>query len=97
MASCSGPAGLTEGLKDRVGDLGWLLAALREVATGGSVIDPPVVEAVVARRALSLSESPMEKHVNAIFAKLGLPPSRWCTAGSPPSHLLRDAGLHPPN
>jgi DNA-binding NarL/FixJ family response regulator len=126
----NGTAGLAYLLKDRVGDLQRLLAALREVAGGGSVIDPQVVEALVARRArlresplarlsprelevlqamaqgrgnagiareLSLSESSVEKHVNAIFAKLGLTTEqlvhRRVTAVLT---FLRDAGLRPP-
>jgi DNA-binding NarL/FixJ family response regulator len=101
----NGTAGLAYLLKDRVGDLQQLLSALHEVARGGSVIDPQVVDALVARRVrlresplarltprelevlremaqgrgnagitrdLSLSESSVEKHVNAIFTKLGL-------------------------
>jgi DNA-binding NarL/FixJ family response regulator len=47
----NGTAGLAYLLKDRVGDLAQLLSALREVAAGGSVIDPQVVEALVTRRA----------------------------------------------
>src|SRR5690349_17511682 len=126
----NGTAGLAYLLKDRVGDLHHLLSALRQVASGGSVIDPMVVEALVARRArlresplatltpreldvlremaqghgnagiaarLALSESSVEKHVNAIFAKLGL-------SGEQAIHrrvaavltFLRDAGLRPP-
>ncbi len=100
-----GTAGLAYLLKDRVGEVGRLLEALQEVARGGSVVDPQVVEALVARRArvreslvstlnareldvlramaegrtnrgiaaeLTLSESSVEKYVNAIFSKLGL-------------------------
>ncbi|GAA1869479.1 response regulator [Asanoa iriomotensis] len=100
-----GTAGLAYLLKDRIGDVHRLLSALREVAAGGSVVDPLIVEVLVARRArlresplsrltprelevlrtmaqgrgnagiaaeLRLSESSVEKHVNAIFAKLGL-------------------------
>ncbi|MEU6786101.1 response regulator transcription factor [Nonomuraea angiospora] len=37
-------------LKDRVGDLDELLGAIRAVACGGSVIDPKVVEGLLARR-----------------------------------------------
>ena len=126
----NGTAGLAYLLKDRVGDLHHLLSALREVTAGGSVIDPMVVEALVARRArlresplakltareldvlremaqgrgnagiaarLSLSEYSVEKHVNAIFSKLGL-------TGEQAIHrrvaavltFLRDAGLRPP-
>src|SRR5262245_61854775 len=45
-----GTAGLAYLLKDRLGDLEDLIVALREVVTGGSVIDPVVVESLVARR-----------------------------------------------
>jgi DNA-binding NarL/FixJ family response regulator len=45
-----GTAGLAYLLKDRVGDLDELLRALREVTTGGSVVDPQVVEGLLARR-----------------------------------------------
>jgi DNA-binding NarL/FixJ family response regulator len=37
-------------LKERVSDAGQLLAAIREVARGGSVIDPKVVDLMVAAR-----------------------------------------------
>lgn len=92
-------------LKDRVGNLEELLRALREVVGGGSVIDPKVVEGLLAggrtamnstfaeltlrevevlremaqgksnagiARALSLSESAIEKYVNSLFAKLDI-------------------------
>jgi DNA-binding NarL/FixJ family response regulator len=45
-----GTGGLAYLLKDRVGELEELLRALREVAAGGSVIDPKVVEGLLARR-----------------------------------------------
>jgi DNA-binding NarL/FixJ family response regulator len=100
-----GTAGLAYLLKDRLGDVRELVHALREVAAGGSVIDPVVVDALVTRhtrttqsalsgltareldvlremaqgktnagieRALHLSSSTIEKHVNSIFAKLQL-------------------------
>ena len=38
-------------LKERVDDLGQLVGAIRAVAEGGSVIDPKVVEALVAEKA----------------------------------------------
>jgi DNA-binding NarL/FixJ family response regulator len=44
-------AGLAYLLKDRLGDVEQLVAALREVRAGRSVIDPDVVEALVGRRA----------------------------------------------
>lgn len=46
-----GTAGLAYLLKERVGDLDELLRALREVASGRSVIDARVVDALVERRA----------------------------------------------
>jgi len=45
-----GTDGIAYLLKDRVGDLNELLRALREVISGGSVIDPLVVEGLLARR-----------------------------------------------
>jgi DNA-binding NarL/FixJ family response regulator len=46
-------------LKERVSDVKQLLGAIREVARGGSVIDPKVVEALVAARSRR-AESPLE-------------------------------------
>jgi DNA-binding NarL/FixJ family response regulator len=101
----NGTAGLAYLLKDRVGELDELLRALREVTTGGSVIDAKVVEGLLGRRqqparslletlssremevlsemaqgksnaaisdSLYISPSAVEKHINAIFAKLML-------------------------
>jgi DNA-binding NarL/FixJ family response regulator len=45
-----GVAGMGYLLKEKLGDLDELVRALREVARGGSVLDPVVVEALVARR-----------------------------------------------
>jgi DNA-binding NarL/FixJ family response regulator len=45
-----GAAGLGYLLKERVADLDELVRALTEVARGGSVLDPKVVEALVARK-----------------------------------------------
>lgn len=100
-----GTSGLAYLLKDRVGDLDELLAAVRAVAEGGSVIDPLVVERLLPQggrlsgsalgdlterefevlakmaegksnaaiaEALFVSQSAVEKHINSIFAKLGL-------------------------
>jgi DNA-binding NarL/FixJ family response regulator len=46
-------------LKDRVGDADQLAGAIREVAQGGSVIDPKIVEVLVAAR--SRGESPLDQ------------------------------------
>jgi DNA-binding NarL/FixJ family response regulator len=92
-------------LKERLHDRGQLVAALEAVADGGSVVDPKVVEALIAARAraedspltqlthreleilseiaqgksnqaiaeeLFLTKRAVEKHINAIFLKLGL-------------------------
>jgi DNA-binding NarL/FixJ family response regulator len=47
-------------LKERVDDIAELLAAIRTVADGGSVIDPAVVEALVADKA-RMTESPLRE------------------------------------
>jgi DNA-binding NarL/FixJ family response regulator len=46
-------------LKDRVGDAGELASAIREVAAGGSVVDPKVVETLVSAR--SSTSSPLDE------------------------------------
>ncbi len=95
-------------LKERVSDIEQLLAAIQEVARGGSVIDPKVIDALVTARSrgrspladltvretevlsemaqgknnaaiaatLVLSERAVEKHINSLFAKLGLSEER---------------------
>ncbi len=45
-----GTAGLAYLLKERIGDVEEVVRALRETAAGGSVIDPRIVEALIARR-----------------------------------------------
>src|SRR5262245_628808 len=91
-------------LKERVSEPAQLVAAIRDVAAGGSVVDPKVVEALLAVRtrqrsaldqltprerevlaevaqgksnaavakSLFLSVRAVEKHINSLFAKLGL-------------------------
>ena len=90
-------------LKDRVGEPGQLVAAVRAVAEGGSVIDPRVVEVMIGSTRkkgpldqltpreheglalmapgathhaiadrLVVTVRAVERHINAIFAKLGL-------------------------
>jgi DNA-binding NarL/FixJ family response regulator len=94
-------------LKDRVSQPGQLADAVRTVAAGGSIVDPAVVDLLVAAstrspaspltmltrrerevldlvaqgmsnsgvaRTLSLTERSVEKHINALFPKLGLEP-----------------------
>jgi DNA-binding NarL/FixJ family response regulator len=53
-----GAAGLGYLLKERVADLEELVRALHEVARGGSVLDPKVVEGLVARKE-RLARSPL--------------------------------------
>ncbi|MEV4016586.1 response regulator transcription factor [Nonomuraea angiospora] len=96
-------AGIGYLLKDRVVDVKGFVRAVRQVAGGGTVLDPEVVSQVLARHrdplreltprelevlgqmaqgrsnsgiaaALVVSESAVAKHVNNIFAKLGLAP-----------------------
>ncbi len=91
-------------LKERVSDGEQLARAIREVAGGGSVVDPTVVDILLAARAaarspvstltareretlaemaqgknnaaiaasLLLSDRAVEKHISAVFAKLGM-------------------------
>jgi DNA-binding NarL/FixJ family response regulator len=47
-------------LKERVSDIGQLAEAIRQVATGGSVIDPMVVDALVTARAKP-ADSPLHR------------------------------------
>jgi DNA-binding NarL/FixJ family response regulator len=55
-----GAAGLGYLLKERVADLDELVRALNEVARGGSVLDPQVVEALVSRKQ-KLADSPLAR------------------------------------
>ncbi|MFI9272048.1 response regulator [Kitasatospora sp. NPDC052896] len=100
-----GAAGVGYLLKERVGDIAELERSLHQVAAGGSVLDPQLVEALVIRKertagsplaalsprerevlelmaqgrnnatiaaALFLTERAVQKHINSLFAKLGL-------------------------
>jgi DNA-binding NarL/FixJ family response regulator len=98
-----GTAGRGYLLKERVARFDELNDAVRQVASGGTVLDPMVVEALVAQpqsaaalgrltarerevltelatgfsnrtvaQRLVLSQRAVEKHINSIFAKLGL-------------------------
>jgi DNA-binding NarL/FixJ family response regulator len=53
-----GAEGLGYLLKERVADVGEVVRALREVAKGGSVLDPKVIEGLVARKD-RLASSPL--------------------------------------
>jgi DNA-binding NarL/FixJ family response regulator len=68
-----GAAGRAYLLKERVGDVAQLVNAIKEVATGGSVIDPKVVEALVAARSRGASPldalSPREREVLSEMAQ----------------------------
>ena len=55
-----GSAGRAYLLKERVSDVEQLLGAIREVSKGGSVIDPKVVEVLVAARSRA-AESPVAR------------------------------------
>jgi DNA-binding NarL/FixJ family response regulator len=100
-----GSAGRAYLLKERVSEPGQLADAIRTVSEGGSVVDPSIVDLLVAAStraasspisgltarelqvldqvaqgksnagvaaALTLTERAVEKHINALFAKLGL-------------------------
>jgi DNA-binding NarL/FixJ family response regulator len=55
-----GAAGLGYLLKERVAEIDELVRALKEVAAGGSVLDPKVVEGLVGRRS-QRQNSPLER------------------------------------
>ena len=68
----SGAAGVGYLLKDRVADVADFLAAVRQVAAGGTVLDPEVVAQLVARRRRGdrLDElTPREREVLALMAE----------------------------
>jgi DNA-binding NarL/FixJ family response regulator len=100
-----GSAGRAYLLKERISEPGQLGHAIRTVASGGSVVDPTIVDLLVAAstrsirsplatltprelqvldlvaqgmsnagvaRELTLTERAVEKHINALFPKLGL-------------------------
>jgi DNA-binding NarL/FixJ family response regulator len=66
-----GSAGRGYLLKERLGDIAVLVNALREVAAGGSVVDPKVVDVLVRPRASSPLDrlSPREREVLALVAQ----------------------------
>jgi DNA-binding NarL/FixJ family response regulator len=66
-----GSAGRGYLLKERLGDITVLVNALREVAAGGSVVDPKVVDVLVRPRSASPLDrlSPREREVLALVAQ----------------------------
>jgi DNA-binding NarL/FixJ family response regulator len=102
----SGSGGRAYLLKERIRNREELIGAIEEVARGGSVVDPKIVDVLIEARArpaasplaeltprelellgeiaagksngaiaesLVLTKRAVEKHVNSIFSKLGLP------------------------
>jgi DNA-binding NarL/FixJ family response regulator len=79
-----GSAGRAYLLKERVSDVDQLLAAIREVTRGGSVIDPRVVEGLVAARARA-KESPLARltpRENEIMAEMAQGKNNAAIAGA---------------
>jgi DNA-binding NarL/FixJ family response regulator len=58
-------------LKDRVGDVDEFVAAVRKVATGGTVLDPEVVAQILARRRSTALDdlTPREREVLGLMAE----------------------------
>jgi DNA-binding NarL/FixJ family response regulator len=65
----SGDGGIGYLLKDRVADVGEFVDAVRRVADGGTVLDPQVVSAVMARQAPVERLTPREREVLALMAE----------------------------
>jgi DNA-binding NarL/FixJ family response regulator len=65
----SGEGGIGYVLKDRVGDVEEFLDSLARVAAGGTVLDPQVVSAVMARQAPVERLTPRERDVLALIAE----------------------------
>ncbi|MBO0845453.1 MAG: response regulator transcription factor [Nocardioides sp.] len=65
----SGQGGIGYLLKDRVGDVGEFVESVRRVAGGGTVLDPQVVSAVMARQEPIERLTPREREVLALMAE----------------------------
>ena len=82
-----GSSGRAYLLKERVSDVDQLLAAIREVKRGGSVIDPRVVEGLVNARARA-KESPLARLTPRESARSW---RRWPRARTTPPSRPRSA------
>lgn len=92
MLLAEGGEGCSYLLKDRVGDLGQLLFALEETANGRSVIDPAVVQTLIASRGRATASplrtlSDREREVLSLMAE-GLDNKAIATA-----LVLSDSGV----
>ena len=65
----SGEGGIGYLLKDRVADIGEFVESVRRVADGGTVLDPHVVSAVMARQAPVERLTAREREVLALMAE----------------------------
>jgi DNA-binding NarL/FixJ family response regulator len=65
----SGDGGIGYLLKDRVGDVGEFVESLSRVAAGGTVLDPHVVSAVMARQQPVERLTPREREVLGLIAE----------------------------
>jgi DNA-binding NarL/FixJ family response regulator len=68
----SGAAGVGYLLKDRVADVSDFVAAVREVASGGTVLDPEVVSQLLSRRSSDrrlAALTPREREVLSLMAE----------------------------
>ncbi|WP_413320440.1 response regulator transcription factor [Agrococcus sp. 1P02AA] len=90
----SGPAGFGYLLKDRVADVRDFLAAIEQVAAGGTVLDPEVVSQLLARRrrdARMERLTPRERQVLALMAEgssnQAIADRLYISAGSVEKHI----------
>jgi DNA-binding NarL/FixJ family response regulator len=91
----SGSAGRAYLLKDRVADIDQLVNAIREVARGGSVIDPKVVEGLVEARArrpsrlddLTPREREVLKHIAQGESNAGIARALFVTERAVEKHI----------
>jgi DNA-binding NarL/FixJ family response regulator len=87
-----GAAGLGYLLKERVSDIEEVARALREVAAGGSVLDPKVVEGLVSRRARE-ERSPLKHLTGREREVLGLMAEGKNNAGIARSLFLTERAI----